>query len=538
MPHELPQEFLDRMKNDLGDQMEAFLASYERPLRPSLRVNRLKISSEAFRKAYGERFHLTPVTWEEAGFYYDEETRPGRSALHEAGVFYIQEASAMIVGTVSGVRPGEKVLDLCAAPGGKSTHLAMKMQGQGILVSNEIMPARARILSRNIERMGVTNAVVTNEAPADLADHFPAFFDRIIVDAPCSGEGMFRKEEAAIPNWSPQNVALCAGRQREILEAADRMLKPGGTLVYSTCTFARPEDEENVAWFMSEHSNYEEEDLPALLGDRLDQWRLSPGFDGRSLRVWPHKACGEGHFCARLRKSGGTLDLNSAGGKNAASSLHGQTFAAKNPESQTSVLSLKDLAAELDRESNSSAASRKKNRGGNFKKKRKGSSKGGSDRETQDLLNSFWTETFSAEFPEDLSSRLLTFGDDIFLAPFEHDAIDLSGLRVLRPGLHLGTMKKGRFEPAHALALAVLQTESKKDSGPFPTVFHVKNTVSLTADSPETLSYLRGESLACDQNLKGWTLVLADGFPLGWGKASSGTLKNHYPKGLRIQGGY
>ena len=527
MSLQLPKDFLDRMRDDLGDEFETFMASYEKPLTPSLRVNSLKTTPAAFEARYRNRFGLTPVPWEHAGFYYDESTRPGRSPLHEAGAYYIQEASAMIVGAVSGARPGERVLDLCAAPGGKSSHLLSKMHGQGLLVSNEIMPARAKILSRNMERMGATCSVVTNETPESLADRFPAFFDRIVVDAPCSGEGMFRKEEAAIPNWSPENVALCADRQRTILSAADRMLKPGGTLVYSTCTFSRDEDEENVSWFLTEHPSYREDDLPALLGDRLAAWHLSPGFNGKSLRVWPHRADGEGHFCARLVKG---------------------SAASADPASPAADLT--SLAAELERESSAisrtgygknSLTSHGKSR---IKKKGKQSDcgkRGGVDRERKQLLLAFWKETFRSSFPSEWAGRLLAFGDDIYLLPLE---LDLTGLKVLRPGLHLGTAKKGRFEPAHALALALLPEDAgipentKKETGAlWLTVSSAAHTLALEADAPETLSYLRGESLPCPNEIRGWTLVLADGYPLGWVKAAGGVLKNHYPKGLRIQGG-
>ena len=191
------------------------------------------------------------MPWCREGFYYGDGTdaiarQPGKHPYHEAGVYYIQEPSAMAPVEYLDARPGMRILDLCAAPGGKSTQIAGKMQGQGILVSNEIHPARAGILSENMERMGVRNGIVTNETPGRLAEHFPEYFDRILVDAPCSGEGMFRKNDGAAEEWSPQNVRMCAERQDEILEEAYRMLAPGGRLVYSTCTFAPEEDEDVV----------------------------------------------------------------------------------------------------------------------------------------------------------------------------------------------------------------------------------------------------------------------------------------------------
>ena len=245
---QLPELFEEKMKGLLGAEYEDFLAGYEKERHQALRVNPAKISAEEFARI--SPFTLEPVPWAKNGFYYGTEDRPGRHPWHEAGVYYIQEPSAMSVAELAGVQPEDRVLDLCAAPGGKSTQLAAAMEGRGLLISNEIHPARAKILSSNIERMGILNAVVTNEAPERLAPHFPAFFDRIVVDAPCSGEGMFRKEEQAVSQWSQDNVDLCAKRQQDILEEAAKMLRPGGVLVYSTCTFAPEEDEESIVRFL------------------------------------------------------------------------------------------------------------------------------------------------------------------------------------------------------------------------------------------------------------------------------------------------
>lgn len=278
---ELPPDFLEKMKGLLGEQWEAFLRSYEQPPKQGLRVNLLKGSAEKL--ICSGLFGLKPVLWAEDGFYYEPETRPGKHPFHEAGVYYIQEPSAMAVAGLLQVRPGERVLDLCAAPGGKTTQLAAAMKGEGLLVSNEIHPGRAKILSQNVERMGIRNCLVTNEAPETLALRFPAFFHKILVDAPCSGEGMFRKEPQSRTQWSPENVSLCARRQIRILECAARMLVPGGRLVYSTCTFSPEEDEENAEAFLARHPEFEKVE---------------------ALRLWPHLAEGEGHFAAVFRKVG------------------------------------------------------------------------------------------------------------------------------------------------------------------------------------------------------------------------------------------
>ena len=237
------------------------------------------------------------VPWEPQGYYYDPEARPGLHPYHEAGVYYLQEASAMAPVVLLDPKPGEAVCDLCAAPGGKTTQIAGRMAGEGFLLCNEINPKRAKILSRNIERMGVCNALVTNEHPEKLAEKYEGFFDRVLIDAPCSGEGMFRKEEAAVTDWSQETVEMCARRQAEILASGAKLVKPGGRLVYSTCTFAPEENEQTIAAFLQKH--------PTFVPESVDAPWFTPGPDG-SFRMWPHKLLGEGHFAAVLRKMEGS----------------------------------------------------------------------------------------------------------------------------------------------------------------------------------------------------------------------------------------
>ncbi len=277
----LPEKFLERMKERLGKEYPAFLASYENPPYKALRVNTLKISRGEFLN--NAPFALAPVPWEENGFYIEEE-KAGSYKEHFAGLYYCQEPSAMCVGELTAPLKKERVLDLCAAPGGKTVMLAMQMEGDGILISNEIDFGRARILSQNVERMGIKNCAVTATAPERLAEQFLGFFDLVLVDAPCSGEGMFKKEPEAIPHWSMQNVKMCAARQSEILEEAAKMVAGGGCLVYSTCTFSEEEDEWQVRAFLERHPDFilEEEH-----------------------KLYPHSEKGEGHYCARLKKIGG-----------------------------------------------------------------------------------------------------------------------------------------------------------------------------------------------------------------------------------------
>jgi len=296
-----PQQFESRMKNLLGQEYEAFLAAYDLPRNVGLRLNPLKTQQPPELS----RFDLSPIPWEKNGFYYDINTRPGLCAYHEAGLYYLQEASAMAPAGLLDVQPGMKVLDLCAAPGGKTTQLAAALMGQGLLVCNEINPKRAKILSRNIERLGVANALVLNEHPQRLEDRFEGFFDRILVDAPCSGEGMFRKEEAAVTDWSEETVAMCANRQLEILRSAEKMLAPGGRLVYSTCTFAPQENEGVIAAFLREFPDFSVAKVAAPWFDSgRPQWADGNEALADTFRLWPHKLRGEGHFAAVLDRCG------------------------------------------------------------------------------------------------------------------------------------------------------------------------------------------------------------------------------------------
>ena len=429
----LPEKFLARMQQQLGDEYDEYLRSLQRPRAVALRFNPLKGDIPVL------PFVGEPVPWEPMGYYYDPDSRPGLHPYHEAGVYYLQEASAMASAALLEPQPGEIILDLCAAPGGKSTQIAGRMQGKGLLVSNEINQKRAKVLSRNIERLGIANTVVTGESPAALAGKFPGFFHRIMVDAPCSGEGMFRKEEAAITDWSEENVEMCARRQAEILDCAAAMLRPGGRLVYSTCTFAPQEDEEAVEAFLARHPEFETESVNA-------PWfqESRPGM----YRLWPHKLLGEGHFAAVLRK----MDCR-------------EETADVNPDKPMPLpKAFLTFAKELD-----------------------------------------------IALPD---GQAVTFGDTLYWMPPQMPA--LHRLRVLRPGLELGALKKDRFEPAHALALWLK---------------HCKNEISLSPESKELAAYLHGEAIPC--TVRGWCLVKVGAYSLGWGKGDGNQLKNHYPKGLR-----
>lgn len=282
----LPIEFEKKMKAFLGDEWDDFLYSYDNNRFQALRFNTLKVQSHEEIMRILMVLEISSdkrVSWANEAYYFDENVRPGKHPYHEMGLYYIQEPSAMSAAALLAPKPGMRVLDLCAAPGGKSTQLATYLGDSGLLVSNEINTQRSRILSQNIERMGIKNAIVTNEDSFVLASHFPGFFNAIQVDAPCSGEGMFRKLPEAIEQWSMENVAICAARQKEILDNAAVMLKPGGTIVYSTCTFSKEENEDVIEYFLERHPDFTLEEME---------------------RFWPHKVDGEGHFVAKLVRRG------------------------------------------------------------------------------------------------------------------------------------------------------------------------------------------------------------------------------------------
>lgn len=447
----LPQEFLDRMKGMLQEEFSDFLGSYEREREQGLRVNSLKVSKEEFCKI--SPFWLEKIPWAENGFYYLAEERPGKHIYHEAGLYYIQEPSAMAVAEGLKAEPGERVLDLCAAPGGKTTQIAAMLKGKGFLLSNEIHPARAKILAQNVERMGIRNVVVTNETPARLAERFPSYFDRVLVDAPCSGEGMFRKDEAARGEWSLANVKLCAERQKEILERAVLMLKEGGRLVYSTCTFSEQENEMVIEKFLEQHPEFELEKDGFMGSQDLENERLC-----FTYRLWPQRLRGEGHFIAILKKVSGRA------------------------------------RSELGRQ------------------------KGWKDKK---LWQAY--EEFKKEWGLRIEDgKYILFGEQLYLLP--DDMIDMKGLKVVRPGWHLGTFRKNRLEPSHALAVSLKPDE-------------FENRISFLAGSEQIERYIRGETIeikAGEQIQKGWCLVEVDGYSLGWGKINQQIIKNHYPKGLRF----
>lgn len=304
MIEQLPKAFLNRMEDMLQDEYTAFIKSYENPRHFGLRVNTLKISVEEFLKI--NPFHLTPVPWTENGFYYEEADHPAKHPYYAAGLYYLQEPSAMAPAALLPVTPGDYVLDLCAAPGGKATELGAKLKKEGMLVANDISNSRAKALQRNIELCGITNSFITNEIPASLAKAMPEFFDKILVDAPCSGEGMFRKEPAVAKTWDEDRPDFFAKLQRECVSAAISMLKPGGLMLYSTCTFAPVENEGTVSFILEEYPEMELLEIDGYEGfsPGNPEWGNKNPELAKCLRIFPHKMDGEGHFMALMRKKG------------------------------------------------------------------------------------------------------------------------------------------------------------------------------------------------------------------------------------------
>lgn len=431
----LPQGFIEQLKPLLGASLPDFLHSYEET---PLRGIRMRPGHDPVPEAWEK------IPWAENGWYLPLGSQAGAQAAHEAGAYYLQEPSAMIPAAVLHPLPGEKVLDLCAAPGGKSTQLAAFMEGKGLIVCNEPVPSRAQILSRNVERMGVENALVVSAMPEELCPHLTGFFDKILVDAPCSGEGMFRRHPETRLEWNPSSPAFCAQRQMQILRSAAPMLRPGGRMAYSTCTFNAAENEGVMEQFLKEFPEFTLAPftLPGL-----------PENEGM-LHIWPHQIQGEGHFVALLEK-GGTPSAPRRG---------------KDPVRAFPTL----------------------------------------NREEARIAADFLENHFSKP---PLANALFA-GRAVMLPP---ETPALPGIRVLRAGLQLGEIRGKNFFPDHALALARVPERS------FP----------VTAE--EANFFLQGNPLPVPEDRRGWYAPVWERLALGWGKASDGTLKNHYPKGLRKQ---
>ena len=430
-------------------------------------------------------------------------------------MLYAQEPSASAPAALLDVQPGMRVADLCAAPGGKTSQLAAALQGQGLLLANEFVAARAEILRQNLERMGVTNAVITNEDTARLAAAMPGQFDRVLVDAPCSGEGMFRKEAVAAAQHNNALVAHCAELGAEILENAAALLAPGGVLVYSTCTFAPAEDEEQIAAFLAKHPAFTLCDLSGCGFGRTGEANRAPDYPdfraGYTRRIWPADG-GEGHFMARLVKAGTPRALPAPGEYTpeeqlwlAAAAEAGKKAKGSKPQKAT-----KPADARSARRENSRAC-REAVQGRSSRSRDAGA---GDASPAQSLAA--WREFAEEYFPELAKRPAVVHGGGVLLPV----AFPQTNLHVLRAGVFVGSVQKGRFVPEHHLFTAFSAL--------------CQNREELTLADSRTVEYLSGREIEAHTAADGWCCVTVDGWPLGGGKVSGGRVKNHYPKALRL----
>jgi 16S rRNA C967 or C1407 C5-methylase (RsmB/RsmF family)/NOL1/NOP2/fmu family ribosome biogenesis protein len=463
----LPEAFVARMRELLGPEAAAFLDGYRRPAQRAVRANPLKLDPADLPGLLG--IDPDPVPWCPEAFFLPPGTRVGDTLAHAAGLCYVQEPSALAVGAALDLRPGQRVLDLAAAPGGKTTLVAGRLGARGVVVANEVQRGRVQALADNLDRWGSSRTVLAAETVARLAERLPGAFDRVLLDAPCSGEGLFRRNPAAAAQWRPGHVRGSAERQRALLADAALLVRPGGVLVYSTCTFAPEENEQQVAGLLSTHPGWELQEIPAHEGfapGRPDWSPDGPPELARTVRLWPHHLRGEGHFIAKLSRPGE---------REAHPSPPGGPRRGKVPD--------RDL--------------------------------GGARLSTgPGAVLDAW-RGFAADALEGDPGEVAVAGDRAYLVP--DPEVAGAGARLVRPGLLVGRARPGRFEPAHALAMAVGVAPARR---------------ARRLDDAEAAAWVRGAALP-HEGPGGWTVVTWDGWPLGWGRAAGGSLKNHYPKGLR-----
>ena len=392
----LPVTFTDKMKELLGNEYDEYIACYDETRLYGLRVNTKKICVEEFKKICP--FEIEPIPWIENGFYYDgENVQAAKHPYYFAGLYYLQEPSAMTPANRLPVEPGDKVLDVCAAPGGKATELGAKLKGDGVLIANDISNSRAKGLLKNIEVFGIGNVLVLSEEPGKLEEYFPEYFDKILIDAPCSGEGMFRKDKKMVKAWEEHGPAFFAKIQRSIVTQAARMLKPGGMMLYSTCTFDPEENEGTIEYLMQQYPEFEIKEIRPYEGFACGKPEVTESKDEsftKTVRIWPHKMHGEGHYVALLQK----------GEKTEAKALK---------PSKNKVKKVPD-----------------------------------------EILEFFKDVDWNMDW-----SRVGLDSEKVYYMP--EDIPNVKGIRFLRTGLYLGDLKKNRFEPSQSLAMCLKKEEYK-----------------------------------------------------------------------------
>ena len=453
----LYEEYLNRMRDLLGEEeFSAYLKSFDEERLYGLRVNTAKVTPEAFPELVS--WDLKPVPWIPNGFYYEGTERPAKDPYYYAGLYYLQEPSAMTPAMLLPVEPGDRVLDLCGAPGGKSTELGVRLAGKGVLISNDISNSRAKALLKNLELWGISNICVTSETPDKLADVFGPWFDKILIDAPCSGEGMFRKDDDMVKSYEERGPEYYSEIQKEITDQAVRMLAPGGLLLYSTCTFSRCEDEEIICHILENHQEMELIRLPLFEGASG-----GIGLDG-CIRLFPHKIKGEGHFISLLRKNGGGAERTAAGSRERSRT---EPQGKKAPALPTE---LTDFFALMNREFD--------------------------------------------------GSRIMIKNDSVYYLP--ENFVPAKELRYLRTGLLLGELKNKRFEPGQALAMTLhaedfRQTISWKKEDDRVIRYLKGETISLTPEEGP----VKGWCLVCVDGYplgfaKGTGMALKNKYYPGW----------------------
>lgn len=451
---DLPIEFTNKIQTLLGEESDRFFSHLQDESPIGIRTNPIKTNRHDFLSIVAAKG--SPISWCSDGFFlHEEKAAVTKHPYYHAGLCYVQEPSAMIPAEALQVKPGQWVLDLCAAPGGKTTQIAGKLANSGLLIANDVSPKRLAPLIQKVQAFGITNTFVTHESPERLATVFAGQFDRVLVDAPCSGEGMFSRNPRSIQQWSPDYVNECATLQREILKDALQMLAPGGILVYSTCTFSPEENEGTIQWILDHY--------PHMAIDPLTEFpELSPsepawiGGDeslSGARRAWPHRIKGYGHFIARLK------DLRSV-------EKHSRPLEPKiDPPALFQAWQEENLIHSLS---------------GSFHQKK----------------------------------------DKLYLCPDQLPVMAQTGLRSPMPGLYLGDLKKNRFQPSQALAMSLSKNQAKR-------------TVDFAVTMPESLKYLRGDTILQGSPNKGWTLITIDEHPVGWAKQTGDHLKNQIPAGWK-----
>ena len=449
------EAFFERMKSLLGDGYADFEAALaESPVR-GVRKNPIKCRTDLSESS----LHLSPLSYYDGGYSLDEDIAIGKTPEHHAGMIYVQDPGAMSTLSALDVPEGAFVLDTCAAPGGKASQLAAAVGRDGFILANEYVPKRAKIIVGNFERLGIGNAMITSMDTAELSKYYNGAFDVVVCDAPCSGEGMFRKSQNALDDWSEENVRACAKRQGEILDNIASLVRPGGRLLYSTCTYSLEENEMAVDRFIEKHPEYSlvpvKDELRAVTSDGIT-------FDGAKnsdlalcRRFYPHVSRGEGQFIALMQRS---------------------EMAPK-----TQSILYKDASKPISKDE-------------------------------KKVIDAFFAEALI----ENPDARIVKHGENTVLISHGYPLLPKS---VFMYGTLLGEVQKGNFKPSHHFFSV------------YGDLF--KQKIELSDKHEALAAYLRGEEIAVDPALRGWCVVTYNGAPLGGGKASGGTLKNHYPKGLR-----